>query len=206
MQFPPSYNKNTAWIPHSPPTVTPFICSKTLKVLSLLAVSTSFSPIPSYPLYTGSPPHTHNYSTKTAIMKITHGFCISKSKVSSQISSYLSYHHHLTLLIPPSPLIPSLASRTPDTLVSPSAPLAPPSQPPLLIPLLLLVLLIEFFRVFLHIDSILWLLHPPHRFNYLYMPKNSKLISLLQTSLSFSKPNLIYSTFHSNWVDILNSV
>lgn len=68
-----------------------------------------FLPFPLTPSIQGPPPHTHNYSTKTAIMKITHGFCISKSKVSSQISSYLSYHHHLTLLIPPSPLIPSLS-------------------------------------------------------------------------------------------------
>jgi len=30
MQFLPCYNKNTVWIPHSPPAVTPFFCSKTL--------------------------------------------------------------------------------------------------------------------------------------------------------------------------------
>ena len=159
-------------------------------MLSLLAVSTSFPSIPSYPLYSGFPPP--NYSTKT-IIKITSGFCISKSRVSSQISSYLSYHHHLTLLITPSPLIHShLASRTPNTLVSPSTPLALPSQPLLLIPLLLLVLLIEFFRVFLHIDSIPWLFHPSHGFNYhLYTKEFQIYISTSDFSLSFKTQSYI---------------
>lgn len=89
--------------------------------------------------------------------------------VNSQISSFLTYHHHLTPSITPSSMTHfHLASRTPNTLVLTLTSLAPPSQSPLLVSHLVLVLLIlEFARALIHIHSILWLFHPPHEFNYL---------------------------------------
>lgn len=197
MQFLPSY-KNTVWS-HSPLQLSPhffaFLCSKTLwKCYLYWLYPVLFLP---FPLIHSIQDFIPNYSTKTAFITITSGFCISKSRVNSQISSYLTYHHHLTLLITPSSLIHfHLASRTPYTLVFPPTLLALPSQTPLLVLLLLLVLLIiEFFRALLHKHTIFWLFHSPHGFNYHLYAKESQ-IHISTPDLSFLKPNLIYSTSH----------